>query len=137
VGGVEESTVGLDDALFEGRRELRCVGVETADEVEALHLIAGQLENFALEDTKLDPVDFSQLRNEIDVATAAGCVGHDVAAVVASRVREGITGHTAAVALVLGCRRNAAGDDVAVKCEIEKIREGSTGFARFDFNDLG
>lgn len=50
MGGVEDPTVGLDDALFEGCRELRCVVVEAADEVEALHLIAIQLEDFALED---------------------------------------------------------------------------------------
>lgn len=48
-----------------------------------------------------------------------------------------MTGHAAAITLVLGCRGDAAGDDVAVECEVEKIGEGSAGFTSFDFDDLG
>ena len=137
MGGVEELAVGLDDALLESSGDLRCVGVEAADEIEALHLIAGQFEDFALENTKLDTIDLGELRNEVDIATATGSIGHQVAAIVASRVGEGMTGHAAAIALVLGCRGDAAGDDVAVECEVEKIGEGSAGFTSFDFDDLG
>ena len=136
MGGVKEPAVGLDDALFEGSRKLRRIGVEAADEIEALHLIAGQFENFPLENTELDAVDFGELRNEINVTTASGRVGHEVTTVVAGGVAERMTGHAAAVAPVFRCRGNAAGDDIAVEREVEQIGEGGAGFASFDLDDL-
>lgn len=119
MGSVEEPAVRLDDALFQGRGELRCVAVEAADEVEALHMVAVQFENLALEDAELNAVDLGELGDEIDVATAAGGVGHKVAAVVASGVGQRMTGHAASVALVFRRRGYTAGDDVTVERQVK------------------